>query len=158
MTKNQHKRFMRKAIDEAIGAGKRGDYAMGAVMVKNGRIVALGGNRVKAKNDSSKHIELEIVQYCKGMVRERYLDGYVLYSTHEPCFLCLGACWWTGIREIYYGITQKQLDEYGKRYGTSNLRYRSSPVSSPGIIKKYRLPIKMELVENEMCKKALKYD
>ena len=148
--------FMEIAISEAQKAGKRGDYAIGAVVVKNNEIIASGGNRVKTKNDSTRHIEMEVIQYAKGITKDRYLEGYELYTTFEPCFMCLGACWWVGIRDIYYGATQEDMRKYHEEYGTENLKYRPSPVPTQELIKKYNLPIKMTQIMRKECLQILK--
>lgn len=143
------------ALREARKARERGDYGIGAVVVRKGHVLAFGGNRVRTKNDSTRHVELEVIQYAKGSIKERYLEDCALYTTAEPCFMCLGACWWSGIRQIYFGITQKDLLEFGIVHGTSELRYRPSPCSSKEIINANSLPIKMDEFMRKECLKML---
>jgi tRNA(Arg) A34 adenosine deaminase TadA len=94
------KKFMQLAIAEAKRARDRGDYAIGAVitqLIGNREVViASAGNRVKTSGSSIKHVELETLKYvCSGY--GRYLPDFVLYSTHEPCAMCAGACVWSKV-------------------------------------------------------------
>src|SRR6266403_1787139 len=97
------KKFMELAITEAKRAGDRGDYPIGAVITrvtgKSETIIASAGNRVKTSGSSIKHVELEMLKYvCSGY--GRYLPDFVLYSTHEPCAMCAGACVWSKIGAV----------------------------------------------------------
>ena len=143
--------FMIEAIKEAEKARLRGDYAFGCAIVKDGKILVKGGNRVKTKNDSTRHVELEVIQYAKGMLLNRYLDDCILYSTAEPCFMCLGAIYWSGIKYVYYGIDQEDIYMYGKKFGNSTHRYRPSPIRSTELIERYNLPIVMKQFMRKEC-------
>src|ERR1700738_1688186 len=94
---------MELAISEAKRAGDRGDYPIGAVITRlvNGRevVIASAGNRVKTSGSSIKHVELEPLKYVSSGYG-RYLPDFVLYSTHEPCAMCAGACVWSNAREV----------------------------------------------------------
>jgi len=147
--------IMRVAIEEAKKARLRGDYAIGAVIAKGGEIISCGGNRVITKNDSTRHIELEMIQSATGMQKERYLDEHTLFTTAEPCLMCLGACWWSGIRKVFYGISQHDIKEYGEKHGTKTHRYRSSPMSSTEIISTFDVPIELEQIMRDECLQAL---
>jgi tRNA(adenine34) deaminase len=97
------KKFMELAISEAKLAGDRGDYPIGAVITrlvgKREVVIASAGNRVKTSGSSIKHVELETLKYvCSGY--GRYLPDFVLYSTHEPCAMCAGACVWSRIGAV----------------------------------------------------------
>lgn len=96
-------KFMRKAIAEAQNAYERGDYPIGACIVKNGKIIASAGNRGKTKDDSTRHPELELIQYVVGMHSGPYIEDCILYTTHEPCPMCSGACVWSKIGGVVYG-------------------------------------------------------
>src|SRR5881227_1025094 len=97
------KKFMELAISEAKRARDRGDYPIGAVITRlvSGRevVIASAGNRVKTSGSSIKHVELEALKYVSSGYG-RYLPDFVLYSTHEPCAMCAGACVWTKIGEL----------------------------------------------------------
>mgnify|MGYP001578600068 CR=1 FL=1 len=148
-------KYMRLAIDEARKARKRGDYAIGATVVRGHEILAISGNRVRTKNDSTRHVELEAIQYAKGSIKDRYLTDCALYTTAEPCFMCLGACWWSGIRQVFYGIGQDDLAQFGFKFGTKDLRYRPAPFSSVDLIKKFKLPINLNQFMRRECLKMM---
>jgi|SRR5437867_9125237 len=94
------KKFMQLAIAEAKRARDRGDYPIGAVITrligKQEVVIASAGNRVKTSGSSIKHVELETLKYVSSGYG-RYLPDFVLYSTHEPCAMCAGACVWSKI-------------------------------------------------------------
>src|SRR5260370_30547301 len=109
------------AIAEATRAGYRGDYPSGAVITrlpgKREVVIATAGNRVKTSGSSIKHVELETLKYVSSGYG-RYLPDFVLYSTHEPCAMCAGACVWSKIGAVVYGVFQDDISAYGKKHGT----------------------------------------
>ncbi|PIP29894.1 nucleoside deaminase [Candidatus Jorgensenbacteria bacterium CG10_big_fil_rev_8_21_14_0_10_54_38] len=135
MMQELDRKFMEVAINEAKKSKARGDYAFGAAVAYGAELLAMGGNRVRTKNDSTKHVELEVIQYAVGQRMERYLTGCTLYTTCEPCLMCLGAAHWAGIARVVYGISQDDLAEHGKTHSTSAFRYRPSPISSRELIR-----------------------
>ncbi len=73
-----------------------------------GVVIASAGNRVKTSGSSIKHVELETLKYVSS-VYGRYLPDLVLYSTHEPCATCAGACVWCRIGAVIYGVSQDDI-------------------------------------------------
>lgn len=152
---------MRLAIEEAKKAKARGDYAFGAVVARGDELLASGGNRVKTKNDSTKHVELEVIQYAVGLQHERYLTGCTIYTTCEPCLMCFGACYWSGLERIVYGMSQDDLGKHGKEHGTPDYRYRPSPLTlieiMSALLRKgvQKLPIKVEGLMRKECLELL---
>jgi tRNA(Arg) A34 adenosine deaminase TadA len=122
------KKFMELAIAEAKRAGDRGDYPIGAVITRiaGGRevVIASAGNRVKTSGSSIKHVELETLKYVSSGYG-RYLPDFVLYSTHEPCAMCAGACVWSRIGAVVYGVSQEDIAAYGRRHGTEERKWRA---------------------------------
>ncbi len=99
-------RFMQLAIDEArkgITQGHGGPF--GSVIVKNGEIIASGHNHVLADNDPSCHGEIDAIRKACRELGTFDLTGCELYTTGEPCHMCLCACMWANIDRIYYGCT-----------------------------------------------------
>jgi tRNA(adenine34) deaminase len=101
---------MQLAIAEAKRARDRGDYPIGAVITrligKREVVIASAGNRVKTSGSSIKHVELETLKYVSSGYG-RYLPDFVLYSTHEPCAMCAGACVWSKIGAVVFGVSQE---------------------------------------------------
>src|SRR6266853_2187318 len=69
-------------------------------------VIASAGNRVKTSGSSIKRVELETLKYVSSGYG-RYLPDFVLYSTHEPCAMCAGACVWARIGAVVYGVSQE---------------------------------------------------
>lgn len=103
---NPEQKFMRKAIALSVENIKKDGGPFGAVIVKNNKIIATGTNRVTAHNDPTAHAEvIAIRKACKKMGTFD-LSGCVIYSSCEPCPMCLSAIYWSHIGELYYGNTK----------------------------------------------------
>ena len=99
-------RYMRMAIKEAyrgIEAGDGGPF--GAVIVKNGTVIAKGHNHVVSKNDPTCHGEIDAIRKACKKLNTFDLTGCELYTTGEPCTMCLCASMWANISKIYYACT-----------------------------------------------------
>lgn len=108
--------FMRLAIKEArkgINNGHGGPF--GSVIVKDGRIVGRGHNRVLKDNDPTCHGEIAAIRDASDNLHTFDLTGCETYTTGEPCHMCLCACMWANIDRIYYGCTIADNDRIGFR-------------------------------------------
>src|SRR5438105_14051026 len=109
-------------------AGDRGDSPSRAVIIRvsNVRevIIANAGKRVKTSGSSIKHVELEALKYVSSGYG-RYLTEFVLYTTHEPCAMCAGACVWARIGAVVYGVSQQDIAAYGRKRGTEQYKWRA---------------------------------
>jgi guanine deaminase len=97
--------FMRRAIAIAIDNIQAGGGPFGAVVVKDGRIVAEGVNRVTANNDPTAHAEVVAIREACRALRDFQLSGCHLYTTCEPCPMCLGAIYWARPERVFYAAT-----------------------------------------------------
>ena len=107
---------MQKAINEArkgIHAGHGGPF--GSVIVKDGKVVGRGHNRVVKNNDPTGHGEIQAIRKAGSRLGTFDLTGCEIYTTGEPCHMCLCACMWANISKIYYGCTIKDNDRIGFR-------------------------------------------
>ena len=96
-------KFMRLALEQARQAYGRDEVPVGAVVVKNGQVIAVGSNSRNASHSAVEHAELlAIERACKALDDWR-LVGCDLYVTLEPCVMCLGACYNARIRTVYFG-------------------------------------------------------
>ena len=98
--------FMRRAISlalENIRSGRGGPFA--AVIVKDGRIIAEGTNRVTSTNDPTAHAEVVAIREACRALGDFQLAGCDLYTTCEPCPMCLGAIYWARPARIFYAGT-----------------------------------------------------
>ena len=109
-------KFMKMAIDEARkGIRRRHGGPFGAVIVKNGKVVAVGHNRVLKNNDSTCHGEIDAIRKAERRLRTYDLSGCQIYTTGEPCAMCLAAILWANIDKVYYGCSLADNEEIGFR-------------------------------------------
>ena len=111
-------KLMRQAIAEAregINAGHGGPF--GTVIVKDGKIVGRGHNCVILLNDPTCHGEVSAIRDAGKNLGTFDLSGCELYTTGEPCHMCLCACMWANISKIYYGCTIEDNSIIGFRDG-----------------------------------------
>ena len=104
------RRFMKMACDLACENVERGGGPFGAVIVKDGEVIAAAGNSVTLDNDPTAHAEVNAIRRACSITRNFKLDGCVVYSSCEPCPMCLSALYWAGVSHIYYGNTAADAD------------------------------------------------
>lgn len=108
--------YMEEALKEAytgIENGHGGPF--GSVVVKEGKIVGRGHNRVLYKKDPTCHGEMEAIRDACQNLNTHDLSGCELYTTAEPCPMCLGAILWANIKTVYYGCNRMDTDSIGFR-------------------------------------------
>lgn len=115
-TNNQinHEKFMRIAIEfseknvtESLGG------PFGAAVVKNGKLIAASGNKVTSTNDPTAHAEVSAIRLACEKLKTFDLTGCVIYTSCEPCPMCLSAIYWARIGQVYYANTKVDADEIG---------------------------------------------
>ena len=107
MITEQDKKFMREAIRLANESVERGGGPFGAVIVKDSEIVAGSSNSVTIDNDPTAHAEVNTIREACRKLRTFDLSGCTIYTSCEPCPMCLGAIYWARIGKIFYGNTRK---------------------------------------------------
>ena len=109
-------KFMEEAINEArLGIKSNHGGPFGAVVVKDGKIVGRGHNSVLLYNDATCHGEIMAIKDASKNLGNFDLSGCEIYTTGEPCPMCLGAILWANISKIYYGCNILDTDEIGFR-------------------------------------------
>ena len=106
--------FMREAIRlsiEQMQAGHGGPF--GAVVVKDGEIIARGFNRVTSTHDPTCHAEVDAIRKACAVLGTFQLDGCDLYTSCEPCPMCLGAIYWARPARVFYGNTKADAAAIG---------------------------------------------
>ena len=98
--------FMREAIRLADESVAHGGGPFGAVVVKDGRILAGASNSVTIDNNPTAHAEVNAIRQACRELGTFDLKGSVIYASCEPCPMCLGAIYWAGIERIYYANTR----------------------------------------------------
>ena len=101
------KEYMREAIRLADESVRNGGGPFGAVIVKDGEIVAGSANSVTVDNDPTAHAEVNTIRQACRKLGTFDLSDCVIYTSCEPCPMCLGAIYWAHIKRIYYGNTKK---------------------------------------------------
>lgn len=95
--------FMDIALEEAERAAARGEVPVGAVLVKDGVVLARDGNRTLELNDPTAHAEIQVIRVACQEMNSQRLPDCDLYVTLEPCPMCAGAISFARIRRLYYG-------------------------------------------------------
>ncbi|MBI5045991.1 MAG: nucleoside deaminase [Candidatus Niyogibacteria bacterium] len=101
---------IRLSIENAA-SGKGGPF--GAVVVKDGKIIGKGANRVTSANDPTAHAEVVAIRDACQKLRSFQLNGCELYTSCEPCPMCLGAIYWARPEKVYYGNTKEDAAAIG---------------------------------------------
>ena len=113
MTK--HARFLQLAIDESLKSVETGSSPFGAIIVKEDKIIAIAHNMVVPNNDPTAHAEIMCIRLACQQLNTFDLSGCILYTSCEPCPMCLNAIKWANITEIYYAATRTDADAIGFR-------------------------------------------
>ena len=103
--------FMKKAIELSIENINKGGGPFGCVIVKDNKIIAEGSNKVTTTNDPTAHGEIVAIREACKKLNDFSLKGCELYSTCEPCPMCLSAIYWARINKIYYANTREDAQK-----------------------------------------------
>jgi tRNA(adenine34) deaminase len=98
-------RFMRLALDEA----RQGDYAFGCVITRENEVIARGRNLGKTNDDPTAHGEMVAIRRCLADHGSAALRGATLYTSGEPCVMCMGAIVWCGIGRLVFAASVPQI-------------------------------------------------
>lgn len=123
---NQEELFMKEALKEAKKAYKKKEVPVGAIIVKNGEIIARGYNQREIKKDSTMHAEISAIRKANKKLEAWRLNDCEMYVTLEPCPMCAGAIINSRIKKIYIGALDEKngacgsvsniLEEYTQNY------------------------------------------
>lgn len=103
--------YMQMAIDLSLSNIDSGGGPFGAVIVKDGEVVATGTNRVVPDNDPTAHAEVVAIRQACKKLGTFNLEGATLYASCEPCPMCLSAIYWAGIKNLCYANTKHDAKE-----------------------------------------------
>lgn len=99
---SEDRKFLKLAIETASDNIKEQGGPFGAVIVSKGKIISRAGNRVVTGHDPTAHAEVQAIRMAAAALGTHDLSGCVIYSSCEPCPMCLGAIYWAGIRRLVY--------------------------------------------------------
>ena len=100
---NEDEKWMNLALEQAVKAEKEGEVPVGAILVKDGLVVARAHNQPISTNDPTAHAEIQLLRAAGEELKNYRLTGTSLYVTLEPCAMCLGAMMHARIERIVYG-------------------------------------------------------
>jgi guanine deaminase len=107
-------KFMKKAVKEALkGVNNNEGGPFGAVIVKDGKVIAKGYNMVLKTNDPTAHAEIIAIRKASKKLKRFDLSDCEMYSSCEPCPMCLSAIYWAKIKKLYYGCTKEDAAGIG---------------------------------------------
>lgn len=104
-----HESYMKEALKEAEKAGERGDLPIGAVIVHEGNIIARGSNHIETTNHNTAHAEIDAINQASSYLR-KHARECVIYSTVEPCVMCLPTIVMANIRHIVFATKDHYMD------------------------------------------------
>jgi tRNA(adenine34) deaminase len=101
--------FMSLAYNQAIDAWRRGEVPIGAVIERDGEIIALAHNTVEAAHDPTAHAEVLAITQAANAIGDWRLDGCTLYVTKEPCPMCSGATLMSRLKRVCYAVRDPKM-------------------------------------------------
>ncbi len=109
--------YMALALAQAREAAESGEVPIGAVVVKNGKVIATGRNAPRARHDPTSHAEIEAIREAARILKDERLTGCELWVTLEPCAMCAGAIAHARIERLYYAASDPKggAVEHGAR-------------------------------------------
>ena len=128
-------------LNKAVEIGKKGPKPrpFGAVIVKNGKIIAADFNHVDERSDPSAHAEVSaIVKACKKL-GSRNLEGCTLYASHEPCLMCFSCAVWARVSKIIFGTPASEVDGFTYEFHDVNIFELAKKSTRPITIKRLKI-------------------
>ena len=111
---DEHEYFMKKAIEIAIkGMENNEGGPFGCIVVKDGKIIGKGNNKVTSTNDPTAHAEIAAIREACKHINNFQLDGCTIYTSCEPCPMCLGAIYWARPDQVFYAADQQDAANAG---------------------------------------------
>jgi tRNA(Arg) A34 adenosine deaminase TadA len=106
---SEHEPFIRQAIDLARDARRAGNHPFGALLVLDGAIVLTAMNSIATDRDPTAHAETNLVASAVRELSRGEISRAILYTSCEPCAMCVGKMYWAGIRSMGYGLSSESL-------------------------------------------------
>ena len=128
--------FMKEALKEAEKAYKKLEVPVGAIIVKDGKIIARAYNQKESKTDTTKHAEILAIQKASKKLESWRLIDCEMYVTLEPCTMCAGAIINSRIKKVYIGAMDEKTGAVGSVLNLfENYKFNHKPESETGILK-----------------------
>lgn len=110
---SEDRKLLRRAIEIAADGIEKGGGPFGALIIKEGTIIAESFNRVVIDSDPTAHAEIMAIRKASELLGSHDLSGCIIYSSCEPCPMCLGAIYWSGIKRVVYASGRKDAASVG---------------------------------------------
>ena len=107
------KLFLHRAIETATIGISNGGGPFGSVIVKDGRLISEAYNRVILNNDPTAHAEVLAIRQASSVLKSHDLHECILYASCEPCPMCLGAIYWSGIKTVFFAADRRDAEAVG---------------------------------------------
>jgi tRNA(Arg) A34 adenosine deaminase TadA len=107
------RKFLLKAIDIALKGMKHGGGPFGAIVARDGEIISESHNKVVITNDPTAHAEVLAIREAASKLKTHDLSDCTLYTSCEPCPMCLGAIYWSGIKAVVYACDRNDAEKAG---------------------------------------------
>ena len=124
----EHQKFLQMAIEESHFSIEHGSSPFGAVIVKDGKIISTAHNSVVFSKDATAHAEVNAIRMAGKVLNTYDLTGCILYTSCEPCPMCLNAAKWANIKEVYFAADRNDADRIGFRdrvfYEKNNIKMK----------------------------------
>lgn len=134
---------MRAAIEMARESRAAGDYAVGSVVAQDGRIISKAGNRTHIDKDATQHAEMIAIREAARVLGTKDLSGCTLYTTHEPCPMCVGAAVWSRIPHVVFGASMEDHKRFRDQRGNSQWRWRVIDIPALSISEQADPPVEL---------------
>jgi guanine deaminase len=105
--------FLRRAVEIAVNGIHNGGGPFGAIITRNGKTISEAFNRVVLTNDPTAHAEVLAIREAASVLKSHDLNECTLYTSCEPCPMCLGAIYWAGIKKVVYACDRNDAEGAG---------------------------------------------
>ncbi len=134
----QHEFYMKKCVDLALIAKRKGHIPVGSIITRNGKIIADAVEGIKVYKDITYHAEIVAIRQAIRLLYSKDLSDCTMYTTHEPCIMCSYVIRHTGIAQIVMGTTSGEIGGFSSQLplllDTSIKRWRKPPKIICGIL------------------------
>lgn len=130
----REEKFIKEAIKLAKISASEGEVPVGAIIVKNNKIIAKGRNTRESTNNAIAHAEMQVIEQACKKLKSWRLCGCELYCTLEPCAMCAGAIINTRIKKVVFGAFEPKFGSCGSVINLFDLPFNNKPELIPGVL------------------------
>jgi tRNA(Arg) A34 adenosine deaminase TadA len=143
---NDNEKYIHQCYILATQAVEKGNHPFGALLVHENKILLTAENTVFTDNDKTRHAEMNLVSRANKEIASEILEKSTLYTSTEPCIMCCGAIYWSGISKIVFGCSAEILDEIAGKTIAINSAYVFTKTVNPVAIEGHILEAEGEKI------------